>query len=192
MVLLMQDKLDESAQAFEKALEMNPNDARNSVTTWEYLFSIWKTSWTNFFEKFLSNEPGPIRCINNSWYGSSTQWSFRQGCETYQVAIAKNPSDPRAHNNLGTVFQKLGNFESARRAFETAIKVDNEYLDTFFNLGLLQKKTGYFEAAITCLKKFISGNPQHVGALCTLGNCFERNGRFHRRWINAGSGFSTR
>ena len=42
----------------------------------------------------------------------------------------------------------------------------------------LLKKTGHFEAAITCLKKFISGNPQHIGALCTLGNCLREMGDF--------------
>ncbi len=67
-------------------------------------------------------------------------------------AVEKNPSSPRAHNNLGTVFFAKGMLESARREFQTVTELDPGMINGWANLADYYEAKGDFEKAEDCYR----------------------------------------
>jgi len=61
---------------------------------------------------------------------SAAESAFRQ-------ALAANPGNVEACNQLGILSRRAGNFEEARRFYEAALLHDPDYPDAHWNLGIL-------------------------------------------------------
>lgn len=53
------------------------------------------------------------------------------------MAISQDPENASFHFALGTLYDKLENFEGAKSAYEKAISIKNDYFDAYYNLGAL-------------------------------------------------------
>ena len=68
--------------------------------------------------------------------------------------VAKNPANPRAHNNLGEALAQIpGRLPDAVAQFEAALQLRPDYEAAHFNLGVTLLKLGRFEEAVAHLKK---------------------------------------
>jgi tetratricopeptide (TPR) repeat protein len=59
-----------------------------------------------------------------------------------------DPEYPLAHFNLGNLDDEQGNFESARKHYLEAIRLNPRYADAYFNLALLCERNGDLLQAI--------------------------------------------
>jgi tetratricopeptide (TPR) repeat protein len=57
--------------------------------------------------------------------------------QLFNQAIAKNPSDPVAHYNLGVVYQGLGDRKDALRQYRLAVNDDPRYTPALYNAAVL-------------------------------------------------------
>lgn len=57
--------------------------------------------------------------------------------QLFQQAIAKNPSDPLAHYDLGVVYQGAGNRRGAMREYNQALRADSRYVPALYNAAVL-------------------------------------------------------
>ena len=53
------------------------------------------------------------------------------------------------HNDIGLSMMALDDIEGAEKAFNTAIKLNGKYINSYVNMGLLLKRTKDFELLIT-------------------------------------------
>lgn len=67
----------------------------------------------------------------------------KEAMANLNLAIEKDPKNPNLHFALGTVHDKLGEFEKAEVAYKKAIEIDPNYFDPQYNLGAL-----YFNKAV--------------------------------------------
>ncbi len=78
-------------------------------------------------------------------------------CKYYNEAIAQNPNDFIAINNLGTNLLQLGKWDDGLKYLEAAYKINPEYPNTNYGLGLANDHFGNtliaFEYSISALKK---------------------------------------
>ena len=80
--------------------------------------------------------------------------------ESYQKAIALDPTYPTPQNDIGVLFEQMGRLDDAKRSYEQALAVDPEYLKAHANLALLSERLGEKEKAIFhWLKRYQLGDP---------------------------------
>lgn len=58
------------------------------------------------------------------------------------MAISQDPENSSFHFALGTLYDKLENFEGAKGAYEKAISFKSDYFDAYYNLGALYFNRG--------------------------------------------------
>ncbi|MBE9007177.1 tetratricopeptide repeat protein [Fortiea sp. LEGE XX443] len=96
----------------------------------------------------------------------------QQALAHYQAAI-KLPIYPMlklgAYNNLGNLLKDAGDLNSAKKAYETALKIDPNFATGHYNLGMTLKALGLFTDAIACYQKAIRLNPYYAEAYQNLG-----------------------
>ena len=58
----------------------------------------------------------------------------------YKETLKINPNYVDAHNNLGIIFQALGEFKKARSSYQKAIEIQPDYANAHNNLGIVLKE----------------------------------------------------
>lgn len=91
-------------------------------------------------------------------------------------AAAAAPSYPQAHNDLGVVYARSGDAESAVREYEMAIRLDPTYEEPHSNLGMLLAARGDLAGAITQYEAALSLDPDAGNAQVNWGNALVRAG----------------
>ncbi|MGA7885971.1 MAG: tetratricopeptide repeat protein [Acidobacteriaceae bacterium] len=83
-------------------------------------------------------------------YGAALDW--------YRAALTGDRNNPALYNGLGIVELKLGDTESARWAFERALKIDGKDANTLNNLGAVYCLEQRYKPAVKYLKKALALN----------------------------------
>lgn len=91
---------------------------------------------------------GSILCLQRAQAFSTQQ-------DLMEATIRENPQLPDAHNDLGIVFVKQGDYARAMRQFAIAVKCDSNNVDARVNLG----------HALTMGGKFADAESQYAAAL---------------------------
>ncbi len=86
----------------------------------------------------------------------------------YQKALAVNPDDAWAYNDLGTIYHKTHQAERAIAAYQKAVQLDPGNARSRTNLGVLYGDLGRAEEAETTLLQVIQMDPQYVPAYSNL------------------------
>ncbi|MBW4616996.1 MAG: tetratricopeptide repeat protein [Desmonostoc vinosum HA7617-LM4] len=96
----------------------------------------------------------------------------QQAISHYRTAI-KLPIYPilklGAYNNLGNLLKATGDYNNAKTAYATALKIDPNFAAGHYNLGMTLKALGLFTDAIACYQKAIKLNPSYAEAYQNLG-----------------------
>ena len=76
-------------------------------------------------------------------------------------------ADPRAYNNIGRIYYLQGNFDRARKFFQSALSVDNKLDEANANMGLLELMNGKVAEAEDYISR-ASGSPDIAEVLGNL------------------------
>ncbi len=76
-----------------------------------------------------------------------------------EKAVAKEPGNVVALNNLGLVMRRLGRVEEATRAYTSAIQSDPGYALTYKNYGILLELNGEIRRAVDAYRRYCSLAP---------------------------------
>jgi tetratricopeptide (TPR) repeat protein len=106
-----------------------------------------------------------IRC--RSWATQITLW---------QDAVAKQPDNPRAHNNLGGAYVLRDRLDPAISHYRRALELKPHYAEAHSNLGNALTLQGEIDAAIWHLRRAVAYDPDLAGAHTNLGNALSTRG----------------
>lgn len=173
-----QGKLEESAAAHEKALEIDPNLVQAHVNLIELYGRL------GHFEKAEEHYRAAIRLHPGSAEGyynygvlllSAEKYS--QAEEAFRKTIEINPFHAGAHNNLGYLLERRGNLSEAEAEYRKAIENSPRDRQAHFNLGRIMVNQKEFQEGIRELKKTIEPEDENTPRyLYALGAAFARSG----------------
>src|SRR5258707_15860627 len=86
----------------------------------------------------------------------------------------------RSHNVLGVVLDRLGRGDEAFREFNSAIRIDPNFVSARNNLGRMLAEHGKTAEAIAEFERVLKRDPSHVQAHYNLGALYADAGDFAR------------
>ncbi len=125
---------------------------------------------------FAGNPPQSPFQRNQFTYGVAFfQHGFLdEAARSFQQVIAKNPDDPDAHYNLGTLYLRRNSFVQAQRSLEDAVRLRPDYPEAWNNLGMLAAQQGKDDEAIRDFQRSLQLRPSYATAALNLGNIYRR------------------
>jgi type IV pilus biogenesis/stability protein PilW len=94
---------------------------------------------------------------------------YTEAIENYEKAIAADPGNLEAYNNLGVVFKEAGRLDQAAGLLQRALALDPKYEKALNNLGVVRYLKGQYEDAIGLFRRAIAINPENVESYTNLG-----------------------
>ena len=95
---------------------------------------------------------------------------------SYERAIALNPDMFESYNNLGALYFKNGNYQSAQADFTQALRVRPDSTASRFNLGLCYARERRYSDATVELERVARETPDDAEAFYELGLAYEQMG----------------
>jgi tetratricopeptide (TPR) repeat protein len=80
---------------------------------------------------------------------------FVKGEEFYHKAIERNPNDPSYHRRFADCLVKLGNIESAKDEYRTAVKLNSGLAEIYPILGELYEQSGDTLKAVSYYREYV-------------------------------------
>jgi tetratricopeptide (TPR) repeat protein len=137
--------------------------------------NFWKDP-VKFHERALQYAPGDSRIFTNAndkFSGVSEDiGNIEEAILSDQKAIALNPNNAEAYNNLGAKLNEAGRFQEAIEQFNKALNI-NPYLNTAYNnLGNAYASIGRYSKAIEMFKKALELNPDSADVYNNFGKAY--------------------
>jgi len=99
------------------------------------------------------NNPAIWFFLGNCYYAEN---NFTNALLFYEKAICKLPKMAEAYNNIGCMYGFLKQFDNAKKNFETALSIRNEYMDAKYNLKQLINNTHNYKITIRQLREVLT------------------------------------
>jgi protein O-GlcNAc transferase len=93
-----------------------------------------------------------------------------------EPAIAADANEPRYQFVLGQALQALRRWDRAIDAYESALKLQPDFLDAWNNLGICRQRRGQFPQAATAYRQALSLESQNAGVMANLGTVLREMG----------------
>ena len=111
-----------------------------------------------------------------------------EALEQYLEILAENPQNLKAHNNLGVLFDELGQHDTAVEHLESALKVDQDNVEVLINLASALTKLGRFRRAGDPVRRALRLAPDDPAARLAQAILSFRRGLYDQaevelRWI---------
>ena len=87
---------------------------------------------------------------NSHWKNEDVLWV---------ATVAASPNSHNAHNNMGDVYVRQGNYQNAALEFSRAIEIKPDYADAYHNLANAYQRLNNQEQALAFYQKALEINP---------------------------------
>jgi predicted O-linked N-acetylglucosamine transferase (SPINDLY family) len=93
-----------------------------------------------------------------------------------EQAIAADASEPRYQFVLGQVRQTLRRWDKAIEAYESALKLQPDFLDAWNNIGICRQRRGQLQQAAAAYRQALLLEPRNAGVIANLGTVLREMG----------------
>ncbi len=140
------------------------------------------------YDATLRRNPACWLCHNNlataKLHGSDTD--LADAVSHLRESLRINPSDAEAHNNMGGVYQRRGQYEDAIREHEEALRLNPQLVEAQYNIGVCNQALNRLDAARVHYAEAIRAQPDYAIAhynlattLTALGQLTEADAEFN-------------
>jgi tetratricopeptide (TPR) repeat protein len=88
------------------------------------------------------------------------QGKYQRAIDMYQAALALDPLDVKARNNLGSTYMQLTLDDRATAAFQEVLRLDDSYSLAHYNLACVHARAGNLESAVAYLQQAVAIEPE--------------------------------
>ena len=166
---LEEGKAQEAADAYRKAVQLDPNNAQ-----WQYNLSLAlaklgdREGQKTALERALDIDPNVAATHNDLGLLCLSEQNLESAEKEFRAALEINPKFAEAQNNLGVVYSKQGKDSEALALFRQATENDPHYARAFVNLGLVMARQGDLGGAKEQIQQALRISPHNPGALSAL------------------------
>jgi len=100
--------------------------------------------------------------------------------QSYRKALESDPAFTEAYNNLGLLYQELGEFDKAQEAYQKSAEINPRYEKAYNNLGILFLVRGREDEALEAFQRALTINPNNVESHINLGILYKRRRQPHQ------------
>jgi len=100
--------------------------------------------------------------------------------DLYDQILKIDPNHSISLNNIGTIFQDLGENQKAKDCYEKAIAINPNYAEAYYNIGIIFQELKENQKAKELFEKAIEINPNYSDAHNNLGNVFKDSGNLQK------------
>ena len=176
--LMMLDQMDEAAEAYSRAIELNPNHAasyNNRGIAYkekgEYDRAI------EDYNKAIELNPTLAEAYSNRGNAHREKGELDRTSEDCNAALELNPTLAEAYVNRGAVYGAKGEFDRALEDCNKAIGLNPNFPEAYSNRGNAYRERGEMDKALKDCNKAIGLNPNYVGAYINRGGVYHQKGR---------------
>jgi tetratricopeptide (TPR) repeat protein len=150
-------KLQDAADAFEQALEINPQ-LPEAHTRLIYIYGqLGQTAKAEeHYRAALQLDPNQAETYFNFGVMLMDHGKSQEAEQAYRKAIVVNPHYAEAHNNLGYLLEGQRKLAEASAEFRRALETSPDFAQSHFSLGRILVKQEDYEEGITHLLKALS------------------------------------
>ncbi len=116
----------------------------------------------------------------NSGVTFYNQKEFSKAIQAYQKVIELDPTYVEAYNNMGIIYQMLGNADRAFGAYQKATEINPRYEKGYNNLGILLLLKGRYEEALEAFQKALAVNSNNIESHINLGILYKKKGQWDK------------
>jgi Flp pilus assembly protein TadD len=114
----------------------------------------------------------------NSGVTFYNQKNFSKAIQAYQKVIELDPTYVEAYNNLGIIYQMIGDVDRASAAYQKSTEINPKYEKGYNNLGILLLLRGHYEEASETFQKALAINANNIESHIYLGILFKKKGQW--------------
>jgi tetratricopeptide (TPR) repeat protein len=116
----------------------------------------------------------------NSGVHFYNQREFSKAIQAYQKVIELDPTYVEAYNNLGIIYQMVGDMDRAFGAYQKSTEINPRYEKGYNNLGILLFLKGRYEEAVEVFQKALAINSNNIESHINLGILFKKKGEWEK------------
>jgi Flp pilus assembly protein TadD len=116
----------------------------------------------------------------NSGVSFYNQREFSKAIQAYQKVIELDPTYIEAYNNLGIIYQMVGDVERAFESYQKSTEINPRYEKGYNNLGILLLLKGRNEEALEAFQKALAINSNNIESHINLGILFKKKGEWEK------------
>ena len=116
----------------------------------------------------------------NSGVHFYNQREFSKAIQAYQKVIELDPTYVEAYNNLGIIYQMIGDVDRAFGAYQKSTEMNPRYEKGYNNLGILLFLKGRYEEAVEVFQKALAINSNNIESHINLGILFKKKGEWEK------------
>ncbi|MBB6459925.1 tetratricopeptide repeat protein [Flammeovirga kamogawensis] len=112
---------------------------------------------------------------------------FKEAIMAYEVAIAKDNTNPKYKYRLGNVILKSGNRNEAIQMFNKTLETDSNYIDAHLKLAILYKEKKNYDKAIVHLDaafNISTNNDRKIAYKTRIINLLDKIGEFDKAGVH--------
>ncbi len=165
----------ESIDFFSKLIDRHPY----SVEAWfnlglSYINAELYEKALESFEFSLAIEPEHSSSLFHSGYAYSLAGKYKEAIGIYHSLLDKDgeDADSMIHYYIGECYEKMEDFQSARKYYKKASKLNSEITDAWIGLGVCENELGNPRNAIKYILKGLDQDPQNTAYLCILADIY--------------------
>ena len=170
LALLQKGAVDEAISHFQKALQINPDDAKTRNNLGNALLKKGAVDEAIvYYQKALQINPDDAEAHYNLGLALFQKGAVDEAISHFQEALEINPGYAEADNNLGGALLQKGSVDEAITHFQKALQINPDYAEAHYNLGNALFRKGGMDEAISHFQKALQINPDYAEAHNNLG-----------------------
>jgi Tfp pilus assembly protein PilF len=170
-------RVDEAAEAFSKALRLNPGSAKAHASLATILIGKGKLDEAHtHYEQALRIEPNDAEYHSGYAYLLEQLGQDDQAAAECEAAIRLAPKSAQAWYSYGAFLEKHGKLDDAMTQYRQALRVDPRLVDAQIDLGTALLEKGDLSEAKAHLREASKLDPKLAQPHNYLGKVFMREG----------------
>jgi Tfp pilus assembly protein PilF len=170
-------RLDEAAEAFSKALRLNPDSAKAHVSLATILIGKGKLDEAHtHYEQALRMDPSNAEYHSGYAYLLEQLGHDDQAAAECEAAVRLAPKSAEAHHSYGAFLEKHGKLEEATAQYREAVRADPRSVDAQIDLGTALLEKGDLSEAKAHLQEATKLDPKLAQPHNYLGKILMREG----------------